>query len=252
MVHVCHDSRRDRLLKEASYPDKSIGLSGPGLALAHMKDKRPEAVGAYADWRLLQYGWAAADALASGSGVLKAEPGLTWMPADRDLITYMSEKNPLRVLITGNGFSAEELGYKVFRPEGFRTLVATSQRGYEKIQQEMSRMPEAQRPQAEFRTFGDKRVDFKELLRVLRQEYDVRTLDLQGGPDIAGQFFKEGLVDEFRLTVSPAVAGYMNSAGEQRPGPVKASFGPEELRTMGLVAVGHSGSHLFLRYKVSR
>ena len=238
-------------LKEENYHDKGIGLSGPGLALKQFRDTRPEARGAYADWRLLQYGWAIADAVASGSGVLKAEPNLTWMPVDPDLSEYrtaLAKELPLRVLITGNGFSAKEMSYPVFRPEGFRTLVATSERGYERMQNEMASVKEE--PTAEFKTFGSDRVDFAEMLRILRKEYNVKLLDLQGGPDIAGQFFEQGLVDEYRLTASPAIAGSINSEGKQRPGPVKTGFGPESIVTMELVGLGVSGSHTFHRYEV--
>jgi riboflavin biosynthesis pyrimidine reductase len=240
-------------LVEKAYHDTGIGLSGPGIALKHFRDSRPEAIGAYVDWRLLQYGWAVADAVASGSNVLKAEPELLWLPFDGDLLDYrqaLGKEAPLRVLITGNGFSSEELSYPVFRPDGrFNTLIATSEKGYQRMQRELEHV-KGPEPTAEIKAFGSERVDFEELVRVLHREYAVKHLDLQGGPDISGQFFKKKLVDEYRLTLSPTIVGGINSEGLPRPGPVKTSYGPEDLITMNLIKEGTYGSHKFLRYEV--
>lgn len=241
-------------LLERAYKDPGIGLSGPGIALKQFRDRRPEAIGAYVDSELLQYGWAIADAVLAGSGVLKAEPYLTWMPWDKRFLDYrrdLGKDAALRVVVTGSGFTAKEMEYPVFRPDNktFATLIATSESGYERMQREMESMHH--KPTAEFRIFGEERVDFKKMLKVLRGEYKVKFLDLQGGPDIGGQFLNDELVDEYRITISPGIAGSINSEGKQRPTPVKTSFGPENLLTMSLLGLGVHGSHTFHRYKVN-
>lgn len=238
-------------LMEAKYPDPKIGLSGPGIALRQFSGRRTEAAGSETDHRLLEAGWAFADAVIAGSGILKAEPFLTWMPEYSDLVDYQKRKKalPIRVLVTGRGFDKEQLQNPVFHPKGFRTLVATSETGFDFMEKQKKSIDQNP-PTAEFRSFGSERVDFKELLRVLKKEYEVKLLDLQGGPDISGQFFKGHLVDEYRLTIAPAIAGYLNSQGEHRPQSVKASFTPDELITMNLRKIGIFQDHLFLRYKV--
>lgn len=240
-------------MKEKEYSDKGIGLSGPGIALAHKKYDDKKASGAYTDFRMLQYGWAVADAVIAGSGIIKAEKDLTWMPSDEDLLKLRTNYGkPLRVLITGNGFNATELGYDVFNSTAIKTLIATSNQGYIRMQDAIKTMSETKRPTAEIKTFGEKSVDMEELLKTLKKDYGINTVDLQGGPNIAGQFFKKNLVDEYRLTLSPSIVGSLNSKGEIRPTPVKTSFLPDDLEAMTLKSLGISNNHLLLRYLLDK
>lgn len=238
-------------LKEEDYGDRSIGLSGAGIALRQFRDKNPDAIGAYVDWGLLQYGWAVADAVLGGSGILKAEKNVTWMPEQRflDYRRSLGKGEPLRVVVTGRGFDAEEMRYPIFKQNGFRTLVATSKMGMERMESEMRSMPEQDRPRVEIKAFGDERVDLASMLKYLRRERDIKKVDFEGGPDLAGQLLKARLIDEYRLTTSPAIAGSLNSKGLQRPGPFKGSFSPDELPVMELLKIGLYGSHTFNRYK---
>lgn len=239
-------------LKEKSYPDKGIGLSGPGIALAHKKTEHNAASGAYTDWRMLQYGWAVADAVIAGSGIIKAEKDLLWLPDDDDLIKLRDNySKPLRVLITGNGFNKEELGYAIFHTEKVRTMIATSEKGYNRMKNIIDSMIEKDRPKAEIKTFGQNTVNIDDLLKTLKKEYNIKTVDLQGGPDVAGQFFKNNSVDEYRLTLSPTIAGSLSSQNEIRPTPVKTNFLPDELQAMKLEYLGLSNNHVFLRYLIN-
>lgn len=70
---------------------------------------------------------------------------------------------------------------------------------------------------------------------------------VEGGPQLLGDFFAEGLLDELFLTLAPQVAG--RDSVPVRPGFVAGKlFAPEHLLWGTLVSVKCGGSHLFLRY----
>ena len=69
----------------------------------------------------------------------------------------------------------------------------------------------------------------------------------RGGPQLLGDFFAEGLLDELFLTLAPQIAGRDTST--ERPGLVTGQrFAPEHPLWGTLVSVKRAGSHLFLRY----
>ena len=84
--------------------------------------------------------------------------------------------------------------------------------------------------------------DPAEMLRVLRQEHGVRSLLLEGGPQINAPFFAGELVDELFLTIAPVLTGDAKF-------PIIADALPavQKLHIVGLLT---SEDHLFLRYRV--
>ncbi|MBJ7332451.1 MAG: dihydrofolate reductase family protein [Solirubrobacteraceae bacterium] len=80
-------------------------------------------------------------------------------------------------------------------------------------------------------------------LGVLRHEYGVRSVLLEGGPHLNTPFFAEELVDELFLTVAPVLTGNDN------PFPIIAGKLPstQKLHLIGALA---GDEHLFLRYRV--
>lgn len=83
-----------------------------------------------------------------------------------------------------------------------------------------------------------------DVVRVLREDHDVRSLLLEGGPMLNTPFFAAGLVDELFLTVAPALAGGEPSF------PIIGGALPE-LVDLTLVSVLAGNDHLFLRYRVA-
>ena len=92
------------------------------------------------------------------------------------------------------------------------------------------------------------RVDLLHLLQVLKAEYAVDRLLVEGGPGLNRSLIDAGLVDEFFLTVAPKLL----------LGPEAAILGAtaedNEVRTpsqaLALVSVHSAGDELFLRYRV--
>jgi riboflavin biosynthesis pyrimidine reductase len=70
---------------------------------------------------------------------------------------------------------------------------------------------------------------------------------VEGGPQLLGDFFAEGLLDELFLTLAPQIAGRDTST--ERSGLVTGQrFAPEHPLWGTLMSVKRAGSHLFLRY----
>ena len=82
------------------------GTLPSSIALAHGP---PDALsGASADWRLLQAGWAASDAVLISGSCLRSEPETTLRVTQEDLINGLrvdqgKSRQPMRVILTGSG-----------------------------------------------------------------------------------------------------------------------------------------------------
>jgi riboflavin biosynthesis pyrimidine reductase len=83
-------------------------------------------------------------------------------------------------------------------------------------------------------------------MRSLRVDHGVRSVLCEGGPHLNSALFREGLVDELFLCVSPRIAGEPNEPasleGLALPTPVDLS----------LVTLHEAEDHLFFRYRVAR
>lgn len=87
-----------------------------------------------------------------------------------------------------------------------------------------------------------------DVVATLRRE-DLHVVLSEGGPTVIGGLLKAGLLNELFLTLSPILAGRSDVA--DRPGLVE---GVEPHRSMSgdLLSVRKHGSHLFLRYAISK
>lgn len=91
-----------------------------------------------------------------------------------------------------------------------------------------------------------RRVELRPLLGRLMADFGVRGIVCEGGPHLNVDLFREGLVDELFLTVSPKVVG----GAPVLPVVAAESIGAEvELSLEGVVA---AGDFAFLRYRVER
>src|SRR5713226_5422350 len=226
---------------------------GPEIALRHLKNN-PIAAGGLADNRALQYGWATADAVLGGAGILRDNPAASWYPRDKDLQDLLTKRNrkPVRAVVTGKG--EVDLKHPVFNPkkEEWQPVIFTTKKGEEKLKDQAKRLDaQGYRPLELTKTYsiGDTNVDLAKAVGILRKDYKTKLLDIQGGPILAGEVVKAMLIDEVRLTVSPQVMGDLNSVGKKRPGFVTGiHFGIEDSPLAELEAIGVSGSHILLRY----
>jgi riboflavin biosynthesis pyrimidine reductase len=55
--------------------------------------------------------------------------------------------------------------------------------------------------------FGKSEIDFKQALRWLHKQWNVRSLLCEGGGEVNGALFKAGFVDELYLTICPVIFG---------------------------------------------
>jgi riboflavin biosynthesis pyrimidine reductase len=231
-------------------PLESEQRGGSEIALRHLKNN-PIAAGATTDNRALQYGWATADAVLGGAGILRDNPSATWYPRDKDLQDLLRKGNPrpVRAVVTGTG--EVDLKHPLFNPRSGEWLpvVFTTVKGEEKLKNQTRQLHV--RPTKTY-AIGDASVDLTRVVGILRKDYNTKLLDIQGGPILAGGVVKAMLVDEVRLTVSPQVMGDLNSEGKRRPGFMAGvHFGIENSPLAELEALGVSGSHIFLRYMMN-
>ncbi|TMI48979.1 hypothetical protein E6H20_08895 [Candidatus Bathyarchaeota archaeon] len=234
-------------------PLESGQRGGSEIALRHLKDN-PLAAGGLTDNRALQYGWATADAVLGGAGILRDSPSATWYPRDRDLqdLLRARERMPVRAVVTGKG--EVDLKDPVFNPKKgeWQPVIFTTRNGEQKLKDQARRLnTKGYQPLKATKTYAMEgtSVDLAKAVGILKKDYETKLLDIQGGPILAGEVVKAMLVDELRLTISPQILGDLNLEGKRRPGFVTGvHFGIEDSPLAELEAMGVSGSHIFLRY----
>jgi riboflavin-specific deaminase-like protein len=83
-------------------------------------------------------------------------------------------------------------------------------------------------------------------LATLRADYGVRSILCEGGPHLNSELFREGLVDELLLCLSPRIAGEPDQPASLEGVALAA---PVDLE---LVTLHEAEHHLFFRYRVRR
>ena len=189
---------------------------------------------------------ACADAVLIGAGTLHGSPRTRWTPDDAyppaaPLYAELRRRlgrppQPTLVVLSGSGrIDAEHPGLRE------RALVLTSEQGAAQLR---NRLPGSAAivPLAGEPPFGA-------LLALEALHAGGHELILcEGGPSLFGEFVAARLVDELFLTLSPALAG--RPPGQQRLSLLEQSALPGG--TAGrLRSLRRSGSHLFLRYRLT-
>ena len=188
---------------------------------------------------------AAADAVLTGSGTLKASPTGLWTAesAYPDLASEWAElrgrlgKPELPVLAVVTGSGQVDPGHPAFER---RALVLTTDGGAEKL---AGRLPAS----SEVVPLGEgPLVDMARALEVLRERGN-DIVAVEAGPHVFGSMLGDDLVDELFLTLSPVVAG--RTEGQTRLGMVAGVEHLPDVRIAGaLLGARRSGAHLFLHY----
>jgi riboflavin biosynthesis pyrimidine reductase len=196
---------------------------------------------------------AVADVVIVGAGTLRAEPGHRWTAAfiaPRFAAAYQSLRDslgkpaqPMTVIVSASG--AVDLTLPVFESGATPVLIVTTARGAERIgTRELPRSTHISVVP------GPGPLKAGEILRAVRAAGPGKTVLLEGGPRLIGDFFAGGCLDELFLTLAPQVAGREPTA--ERPGLVNGHrFAPDQPLWGTLVSLRRSGSHLFLRYAFS-
>jgi 2,5-diamino-6-(ribosylamino)-4(3H)-pyrimidinone 5'-phosphate reductase len=100
--------------------------------------------------------------------------------------------------------------------------------------------------QAQVRIVGEEAVDVAEAARILRQEYGIHRLIVEGGAALNFEFVAAGLVDELFLSFTPKLKG-----GSHLPTVVDGPGLPDrEWLPMEIISLYHDGDELYFRYRV--
>lgn len=196
-----------------------------------------------------------ADAVLVGSGTLHGDsrhvriPEFVYPPLREEFRSFRrtilrKPIHPLNVVITGSG--KIKLDEPTFHTPELSTLILTNEAGHRRLRRDHGGALAA----TQVRTVspGEGRVSPSAALKILREEFGVERLVLEGGPKLLGQFLADGLVDELFLTLSPQIAG--RSEDHPRPGlAAQISFLPETAPWFDLLSLKMARSHLYVRYK---
>jgi riboflavin biosynthesis pyrimidine reductase len=95
-------------------------------------------------------------------------------------------------------------------------------------------------------------IDFEqEILRLLKSDYKVSHVLIEGGPTINGAFHAKGLISDDFLTLAPGMAGRV--WGSSRATLMMGhEFPPDAIPSPTLISVRRSGSHLMIRERYGK
>lgn len=192
---------------------------------------------------------ARADAVLVGANTLRTEPEHLWTPdfifsRDSEEFTLLRESegrapNPIQVFVTRNGAIPNEAA--VFEEPDLQVIIATTTEGAKNLSTAM-----VDGSHLSVIVAGQREVDFHVLYQRLREEFNVKTVLCEGGPQLYGALLASGRVDEEFLTWSPVVIG--SSSSHYRPGLIEAlALSPRNSYRRQLVTLRRAEEHLFLQ-----
>lgn len=197
-----------------------------------------------------------ADAVLCGAGSMNADtghvrtPGFVYPPA-RQLYAELRQRlgknrpEPLTVVVSASGHV--NLTEANFHTPGVETWIVTTDAGAERLRAD----PNAQAVTSIHSLGSEARLAPEAILRLLGNEFGLRIVLNEGGPNILSSFQNANCVDELFLTLAPQLAG--RDADHSRPSLIdQHAFLPETAPWGHLLTLKQAGDHLFLRYAFSR
>ena len=145
---------------------------------------------------------------------------------------------PLRVIVSNEGKIDSQL--KIFQSEISPILVFSTKRMPKEIRKGLRER------KVTLHLSDPRSVDLREMLRILRRDYNVRRVACEGGPTLFRSMLERGFVDELNLTIAPYLFG-----GDEAPTLTGLSkdFLPASVQcTMKDMRV--TGDECFLTYRV--
>jgi riboflavin biosynthesis pyrimidine reductase len=205
---------------------------------------------AYDQW-LMGLLRARADAVIVGDMTLRVEPDHLWTsaficPSDAQAFAAMRANaklapHPLQVFLSLEGDLNPDAA--IWQHPELHVVIATTARGRARAGQLSSRA------RTDLPDVGDDTVNLTQLMHVLRQEYNIKTLLCEGGPRVYGSLMAAGLIDEEFLTLSPVVIG--QDANRSRPGLIEGvPFTPVTAPRSRPMSLKLAGDYLFLRARL--
>ena len=182
-----------------------------------------------------------ADAILVGAGTIIADdPTFTEHGKYKDLRLQRGlAPNPIKVVVSGSGSVPETA--RMFQPNGAPALIFTTERI------PPNRLASLQQV-AEVHCVGETTVNFRRVVEILGEEYQVKQLLIEGGGQVNFDVFREGLIDEVYLTLCPKIIG-----GRDVTTSVEGDgFNFLDIVDVELLDQRAVGSEMFLHYRVQR
>jgi 5-amino-6-(5-phosphoribosylamino)uracil reductase len=182
---------------------------------------------------------ALADAVLLGHTSLKRDNVRLGLPAELQELRLKrgQSRSPLRVIISNKGRIDDRL--KIFQSDVSPIIIFSTKQMPPKNQ-------EALRKKAALHLTGATKIDLAAMLKILRDQYKVRTLACEGGPTLFRSLLERGLVDQLNLTIAP----YMFGGGKA---PTLTGLSKEFLSASvhcSLIEVRTVGDECFLTYQI--
>lgn len=175
------------------------------------------------------------DAVLVGAGTVRSEKINLGVP--RDLSGAVGASEALGVVISASGdVTLDNMAYN----EGERLLFLLSEEAPRGAEKKLS-------ARGEVRRMAGSRGGYGAALSLLREEYGVRRLLVEGGPSVNHALVGAGLVDELFLTFAPKLAG---GTGPRGVSGILSGPAFETPGGMRLLSVYESGGELYLRYSL--
>lgn len=179
------------------------------------------------------------DAVMVGAGTVRNEKINLGLP--QDLLRLVRERDPLGVVISSGGDLPLQ---NLIQNEDERLLFLISEQASEGAAERLSGRGEVRRlPEGS----GDRGPSHAAVLSLLREEYGIRRLLVEGGPSVNHALVEARLVDELFLTFAPSLAGGVSPGVAST---ILSGTAFEEPTEMGLLSAYESGSELYLRYSL--
>lgn len=195
---------------------------------------RADGIGGPADRLAMRLLRSRVDAVMVGARTVRSEKINLGLPGD--LRGMVHDSNPLGVVLSASGDVPLD---NLVQNDGERLLFLLSEEAPGSAEERLS-------ARGEVRSMGEGSGGYEAYeaaLSLLRDEYGVRRLLVEGGPSINHALVGAGLVDELFLTFAPKLAG--GAAG----GILAGRALPEPAR-MRLLSAYESGGELYLRYSL--
>eukprot|EP01113_Clastostelium_recurvatum_P030341 TRINITY_DN3678_c0_g1_i2.p1 TRINITY_DN3678_c0_g1~~TRINITY_DN3678_c0_g1_i2.p1 ORF type:complete len:318 (+),score=59.16 TRINITY_DN3678_c0_g1_i2:22-954(+) len=257
-------------------------MSGKEVALGHLAD----VVGGQNDWWLLNVGWAMADAVLGSGSILRSEKDIKFVPMFEPMTQYRVSRGmapqPINVIMSGSGDL--NMLHPLLMDPSIHVIIITTPKGYRKIASivgydstqhspsttslssdplssssiPVSLLP----PNTSIEVVGDDQdntlIDSEghnAMLKILRDKYNIKYLDVSAGGIVIGNFVAYKLLDEMRITISGQLLGSKSAKGEHRPGlmtlPSSMSFNPSSSPLINFEKIKtHPPHHIFVRGRI--
>ena len=145
--------------------------------------------------------------------------------------------NPIKCVVSGRGSILPSA--KMFHHNNSPAIVFTTQQITADRYQALSKI-------ADVFVVGTEKVDFCKIIQILADNYQVKSLLIEGGGEINASVFQAGIVNEVYITVCPKVAG-----GRDVPTAVEGNgFVLSDLVDLELISHRIVDSEVFLHYQV--